>query len=154
MTFAPEPPAPESPKPERHDAEALARLHAACFVTPRPWSADEIERLLEDPTCFLVLRPGGFLLGRSMLDDAEILTIAVDPAQRRQGIGRLLIAEFERIANARGSLSAFLEVAEDNVAAIALYAAAGFIHAGRRPRYYRTPDGSMKDAEIMGKAIG
>ncbi|MBY5973995.1 ribosomal protein S18-alanine N-acetyltransferase [Ferrimonas balearica] len=136
------------------DTATLARIHAACFTTPRPWTAQELDRLIVDPACFLVAEPGGFLLGRTTLDEAEILTLAVDPAHRRQGLGRTLVAAFEETARARGATIAFLEVAADNAPAIALYLGAGFVRAGRRPRYYRAPDGEMKDAEILRKDLG
>ncbi|PJE30157.1 Acetyltransferase [Pseudooceanicola marinus] len=136
------------------DTATLARIHAACFTTPRPWTTEELDRLIADPACFLVAKPGGFLLGRTTLDEAEILTLAVDPAHRRQGLGRALVAAFEETARARGATIAFLEVAADNAPAIALYLGAGFVRAGRRPRYYRAPDGEMKDAEILRRDLG
>ena len=136
------------------DTATLARIHAACFTTPRPWTAEELDRLIADPACFLAEEPGGFLLGRTTLDEAEILTLAVDPAHRRQGLGRALVAAFKETARARGATIAFLEVAADNAPAIALYLGAGFVRAGRRPHYYRGPDGEMKDAEILRKDLG
>lgn len=131
----------------------LARIHAASFVTPRPWSETEIAQLLADSACFLVTSAQGFLLGRAVLDEAEILTLAVDPVARRQGQARRLIHDFEGICRNKGVENAYLEVASDNAAALALYHAAGFVVKGRRPRYYRSPEGTLKDAEIMGKVI-
>ncbi|QOL81585.1 ribosomal protein S18-alanine N-acetyltransferase [Pseudooceanicola spongiae] len=131
----------------------LARIHAACFTTPRPWSEAELAQLIGDSACFLVTSAQGFLLGRTVLDEAEILTIAVDPSARRQGQARALLHDFEGICRAKSVENAFLEVATDNTAARALYRAAGFEVRGRRPRYYRTPEGILKDAEIMGKVI-
>ncbi|WP_010141647.1 GNAT family N-acetyltransferase [Oceanicola sp. S124] len=136
------------------DPVALARLHAACFTTPRPWSAEEIAQLAGDDASFLLHRPEGFLLGRQILDEAEILTLAVDPAARRQGTGRALVAAFLSEARRRGAATALLEVAADNGPAIALYEASGFRRSGRRPGYYRTPEGLRKDAEIMSIALG
>ncbi|MBT9384703.1 GNAT family N-acetyltransferase [Pseudooceanicola sp. CBS1P-1] len=136
------------------DTAGLARLHALCFSTPRPWAAHEFAQLLGDPANFLLREPSGFLLGRVILDEAEVLTLAVDPDARRQGTGRVLMARFEAEALLRKAANAFLEVAADNDAAINLYLAAGFRLTGRRPRYYRAPDGSSKDAEIMGKPLG
>ncbi|PJE29031.1 ribosomal-protein-alanine N-acetyltransferase [Pseudooceanicola antarcticus] len=135
-------------------AQALAALHAACFTTPRPWSAAEIAQLIGDRHCFLLETPGGFLLARQLLDEAEILTLAVDPAARRRGLGRALVESFLSEASARGTRRALLEVAADNGPAIALYLSAGFEKTGRRPGYYRTPDGAVKDAEIMSKDLG
>ena len=129
--------------------EDLARLHAACFTTPRPWSAAEFADLLASRFCFLLTAPGGFLLGRVIADEAELLTLAVDPARRRQGIGAGLLARFAEAAQARGAASAFLEVAEDNAAARALYAAGGWARSGRRRGYYHGPTGAAVDAPIL-----
>ncbi len=123
----------------------LARLHAACFTTPRPWSEAEIAGLLDSPFTFLLTEPAGFLLGRVIADEAELLTLAVDPAARRQGNGRRLVAAFLAEARRRGATTVFLEVARSNPEARALYAAAGFAETGCRPRYY----GPQEDALIL-----
>jgi ribosomal-protein-alanine N-acetyltransferase len=135
------------------DAAALARLHAACFTAPPPWSAGEIAGALAAPGAFLLEGPGGFLIGRALAGEAEVLTLAVDPARRRQGTGRALLDRFLQEAAARGAESAFLEVAEDNAAARALYAAAGFRPAGRRRGYARRPDGAAVDALILTRPV-
>ena len=68
---------------------ALAALHARCFAAhPRPWSATEIEGLLDSPPNFLIDLPQGFLIGRAVADEAELLTLAVAPETRRQGLAR------------------------------------------------------------------
>jgi ribosomal-protein-alanine N-acetyltransferase len=135
--------------------EALAALHAACFTHPRPWTAAEFAGLLAGPGVNLLTEPSsppppspphegegrrlpapvGFLLARIIADEAEVLTLAVDPALRRQGTGGRLLARFLAEAAARGAARAFLEVAEDNPAALALYLRAGFAVAGRRHDY-------------------
>jgi ribosomal-protein-alanine N-acetyltransferase len=131
----------------------MARLHAAAFITPRPWSEAEIAGLLASPLCFLCTRPGGFLIGRAVAGEAELLTVAVDPASRRQGIGSRLMADFLSEAGARKAESLFLEVAADNDAAQALYAAAGFQPAGIRRGYYRKPDGQPVDALLLRRGL-
>ncbi|MDZ4062926.1 MAG: GNAT family N-acetyltransferase, partial [Brevundimonas sp.] len=93
--------------------------------------------------------PQGFILIRSVADEAEILTLAVDPGARRQGLGARLVREGAAAAAARGAARLFLEVADDNPAALALYAGAGFTEAGRRPGYYARPDGGRQDALIL-----
>ena len=85
---------------------------------------------------FLLIRPQGFLLGRSVSDEAELLTLAVAPEARRMGVARALLAEFAHTSHARGAREAFLEVASDNAPAIALYASAGWQRAGTRRDYY------------------
>ncbi len=133
--------------------ETLAALHARCFTTPRPFSATEIASLLDSPHAFLCHRSGGFALGRALAGEAELLTIAVDPALRRQGLGRALLGDFDSAARARAATEAFLEVAAGNTAARALYAAASWQPAGLRRGYYRAPDGSRDDALILRKPL-
>lgn len=116
--------------------DQLSALHAHCFTVPRPWSAKEFAALLEMPGCFLLTRPDGFLLGRAIAGEAELLTLAVNPAARRKGIGRRLVQEFILAAQVKGAEHLFLEVASDNPPAQALYAALGWQEAGRRPDYY------------------
>jgi [ribosomal protein S18]-alanine N-acetyltransferase len=117
--------------------EAMATLHARCFTdAPRPWTAPEFAALLAEPTSLLCTAPGGFALGRLAADEAELLTLAVDPGSRRRGIGRRLVAALEAAARARGAEAVFLEVAEGNAAARALYAACRYAEVGRRPGYY------------------
>lgn len=127
----------------------MATLHAACFVTPRPWSAAEITDLLQSPLVFVIARPEGFLLGRVVAGEAELLTVAVAPDQRRLGTGHALVTDFLTEARKRGAESAFLEVAESNGAARALYARHGFEQAGKRRSYYHTPDGHTQDALVL-----
>ena len=127
------------------DPAALAALHARCFTVPRPWTPAEFADLLAGQGAFLLTRPEGFLLGRALAGEAELLTLAVDPDRRRQGAGRRLLAQFEASARRMGADTAFLEVAAGNVAARALYAAGGWLEAGRRPRYY----GPAEDAIVM-----
>lgn len=135
--------------------EALAALHAAAFTTPQPWGAASFEALLASPQVFLAADPTGrgFALGRVILDEAELLTLATDPVQRRQGCARACLAAFDAEARRRGATTAFLEVAEDNAAARALYAATGWHAAGRRPGYYASPQGGRIAALILCRSL-
>ncbi|HEY0212843.1 MAG TPA: GNAT family N-acetyltransferase [Paenirhodobacter sp.] len=132
----------------------LATLHARCFATPRPWSAAEFTDLLATRFCFLHGTPDGFVLGRVIADEAELLTIAVAPEARRRGLARDLMADFARTAAMRGAISAFLEVAADNTAARALYAATGWQAAGRRRGYYHPAQGAPVDALVLRLDLG
>ena len=125
--------------------DRLAHLHGLSFTRPRPWTAAEFAGLLDSPHAFLLARPKGFLLGHVVADQAELLTLAVAPDARRQGIARDLVAEFAATSRARGAARAFLEVAADNGPAQALYLAAGWRESGRRRRYY----GPDLDAIVM-----
>lgn len=135
------------------DPVQLAQLHAASFTTPRPWSAAEIAGLLDSHLAFLISEPDGFLIGRVIADEAELLTVCVAPALRRTGVGSRLMASFLQTAKTRGATTAFLEVSARNSAAIALYLAHGFAQSGCRRGYYHTPEGEAIDALIMAKPL-
>ncbi|MCX8281812.1 ribosomal protein S18-alanine N-acetyltransferase [Phyllobacterium sp. 0TCS1.6C] len=134
----------------REDARHVAPIHAATFF--QPWSEDDIEAMLRDARTFgFIAReegnrkapPGGFVLARQILDEAEILTIGVAPASQRQGLGYALMdATLRHLHNARAGML-FLEVDELNAAAIALYRRLGFKQVGRRPGYYETAAGRV-----------
>ncbi len=128
---------------------ALAALHAACFTTPRPWSAAEFAALLAAPHCFLVTAEAGFVLGQVIADEAELLSLAVAPQARRQGLGASLLAGFAAQAQARGARTAFLEVAASNAAARRLYNRHGWQESGRRKGYYHSPDGGTEEALVL-----
>jgi [ribosomal protein S18]-alanine N-acetyltransferase len=82
----------------------------------------------------------GFISGRRILDEAEILNLAVTPDTRRQGIGRQLLEALLEAWWAERVLKVFLEVRESNQTAIAFYCHHGFRQSGNRPGYYRNPD--------------
>ena len=132
-------------------AADCARLHATGF--PHPWDALDFERLIGAETSFGHAavetrdprRLAGFILSRRAADEAEVLTIVVDPASRRQGIaGRLMQANMEVLART-GVKSWFLEVGETNAAARKLYAGLGFAEVGRRQGYYRVARQPARD---------
>lgn len=119
------------------DCDSLAEIHADCFTTdPAPWSAALIRDSLLQKGSFLLQDSAAFLIGRIILDEAELLTLAVSPAFRRQGIARNLVTGFLDTAGKAGASKAFLEVAEDNISAIRLYQSTGWQTTGKRPRYY------------------
>lgn len=135
--------------PER--AAAIAEMHVRLFDPP--WSAESMERLLDHPAALsLVAETGtpralaGFVISQLAADEAEILTIGVDPALQSRGIGKLLLEGLKRAAARSGARRLFLEVAADNAAAGALYSAAGFERIGTRERYYNRGAGQAADA--------
>lgn len=96
--------------------------------------------------------PVGFALGRIAVDEAEVLLIATRPARRRRGIAQAMLAEMlPRLAGA-GAKHVFLEVAASNVAALALYRAAGFRAVGSRPNYYRGREATI-DALVLTREL-
>ncbi len=135
--------------------DALATLHARTFTAPAPWSAASFAGLLASPLVFLSADPQGrsFALGRVIADEAELLTLATDPGARRLGLARARLEGFDAAARARGAVTAFLEVAEDNAPARALYAACGWQPRGRRPGYYVAPTGARVAALILCKSL-
>ncbi len=138
------------------DAEALANIHAASFA--EPWKAAEMASWLAMPAVAAVAAfessaATGFILAQAAADQAEILTFGVDPAWHRRGIGRALLGALEAELARRGARSLYLDVAEDNAAALALYRSAGFAEATRRSNYY-VRQGGPADAIVMVKSLG
>jgi ribosomal-protein-alanine N-acetyltransferase len=140
-------------EPTGADLDRLAALHAEAFDAP--WTAADFADLLETPATMAVAAGDldGFVLVRIAAGEAEILTIAVRPAARRGGIGRRLVDAAAEAAARREAESLWLEVAADNAAALALYAAAGFEVAGRRPGYYKRGGGTRMDAVVMRRTL-
>lgn len=133
------------------DPVALAALHAQAFAAP--WSAREFADLLSQPGVLAIEETDGFILIRVVLDEAEILTLAVIPTARRLGLGRRLVEEGAVVATQAGAARLFLEVAEDNTPARALYDRAGFRQIGRRKAYYTQANGSRTDAVVMSRDL-
>ncbi len=133
-------------------AALMAGMHHVCFK--EPWDAKAMADLLALPGSYGFLageaRPEGFVLCRAAADEAEVLTILVLPPYRRAGLGARLLAAAAAEARVRGAAALFLEVAADNAAGQALYAAHGFHTVGRRPRYY----GGVTDALVLRKDLG
>ena len=134
------------------DAERMAIVHARCF--DRSWKEAEFTSLLSLPgSVGFVARQDGETVGMALIrcaaDEAELLTIGVDPACRQAGCGRALLERVEAMAAYRNGRRIFLEVSIGNAAAIALYNRAGYLEIARRTAYYR--DGS--DAVVMEKTL-
>jgi [ribosomal protein S18]-alanine N-acetyltransferase len=128
--------------------DQMAALHAACFTTPPPWSADAFSALLADPLVSCLTEPQALLLVRVVAGEAEILTLAVHPDRRRQGVAQRLVAAFHRQV-AQDADAAFLEVAADNAAARALYDGMGYRLVGNRRGYYRSANAAPVDALVL-----
>jgi ribosomal-protein-alanine N-acetyltransferase len=140
------------PRPVREiDLARLARLHALCFPE-EAWDASSLASILDMPGAngrYLAAATGeaaGLLLELSLGEEAEILTFGIAPEFRHRGLGRLLLTDFIARARAQGVRRLVLEVAADNVAALALYRQSGFLTVGRRPHYYRRAAGPTIDA--------
>jgi ribosomal-protein-alanine N-acetyltransferase len=95
----------------------------------------------------------GFIISRKVLDEAEVLTIAVAPEYRRRGTAAALLeCHLSHLAMERVR-RLFLEVDEANRAAKGLYAKFGFVEKGRREAYYRTSGGTRSAALVMQKDV-
>ena len=115
----------------------MALLHGRVFAGRERWGADAIGLQLALPGAFGWLAPaGGMILARVAADEGEVLTLAVDPAVQRQGLGRVLLEQAMVTARQRGAGALFLEVASGNSPGRALYGAAGFVTVGCRRGYY------------------
>lgn len=140
-----------------HSGE-LAGLHATLFE--EAWDAAAFAKLLGHPgsTAF-VARLGkhpqtvGFILGQLAADEAEIHTLGVGKDCQRHGIGRRLVEALARAAKKAEARRLFLEVAEDNGPAVALYKRLGFQETGRRKAYYARAGAPPADALNLALAL-
>ncbi len=145
------------------DADALEAVHARAFDAS--WNAADITRLMHIMGGFALIAEDeaegeaggggviGFILARTMADDAEILTLAVAPWARRQGVAKALVQAVTEEAQRRGAHAVFLEVAADNPAARDLYQGLGFIRAGLRKAYYARSGAPAADALVLRRAL-
>ncbi|HEY8268157.1 MAG TPA: GNAT family N-acetyltransferase [Xanthobacteraceae bacterium] len=130
------------------DAATLAIVHATCFR--HGWSEAEFEQLLADRSVIAQVgrsdggrgRIVGFILSRRAADEAEILTVAVLPAERGRGLASSLVRRHLSRLAALGVARLFLEVEDGNRPALRLYERAGFSQVGRREGYYAKPAGT------------
>ena len=135
---------------ESHVAQ-VAALEKQCFSDP--WSENSVASELENPlSLWLIAEEDGAVCGyvgsQTVLDETDMMNIAVHPDCRRKGIAAALITELVSRLKARGSRVLRLEVRESNFSAIALYKAMGFTQLGLRKNYYRNP---KENALILGK---
>lgn len=124
------------------DIASVERLEKLCFSSP--WSRDEIKAtFLREDSIYCIAEKEGVVIAYAafffVLEEANIINIAVDPEYRRQGVANKLM-EFVMIQIAKQSLEkVILEVRESNVAAIELYKAFGFKSEGVRKNFYEKP---------------
>lgn len=136
---------------KKQDILQLAELEKRCFSDP--WSVSAFEYELKNPlSVWLVAAEGdqvaGYVGSQTVIDESDMMNIAVAPAYRRQGIAEKLISMLIVQLKDRGSYSLTLEVRASNIPAIGLYQKLGFTQVGRRPNYYRNP---KEDALILRK---
>jgi ribosomal-protein-alanine N-acetyltransferase len=143
---------------ETGDARDLARIHAQSFF--RGWPTEEFASFLADRNtpvyiaCDAKRRIAGFALIRTVADESELLSIAVDPRWRGKGVGRALMDAVFADLMMSPARRMFLEVDEQNHAAIRLYEKLGFSTISSRKGYYPRPDGSAATALVMARDLG
>ena len=116
------------------DLSALARIHATSFS--EIWSAATLRDMLKTPGISAFSTLDGFVMMRVVADEAEILTLAVTPDARGQGVGTVLLSVAVERAHHAGARAMFLEVGASNIPARALYSRFGFSEVGMRKTYY------------------
>jgi ribosomal-protein-alanine N-acetyltransferase len=107
------------------------------------WTLNSLERLRLRGEVGWVIETGGavcgFLVIRTVAQEAEILNLSVHPAERRAGNATALLLEALAECRELRIKKVFLEVRESNVPAIYFYEKHGFVRSGRRPAYYQSP---------------
>jgi ribosomal-protein-alanine N-acetyltransferase len=136
------------------DIPALTRIHRGSFE--QPWDEQAFRGLMEGPGAFVLVGRNAaatdlqsFVLIQIAADESEIFSIATVPAARRSGLARALVLEAAAQAALRQANVMFLEVAQDNEAALALYRGCGFAVHGCRQAYYIRNGGQPVDALLL-----
>jgi len=132
---------------EREDLESLLTIQSKNPAAAR-WTDGEYLALASDPGGVILVADVetmtppkllGFAAFRRVIDEAELLNMAVDPEHQRQGVGRAVLGEARRRLLKLGVRRIFLEVRRSNEPALKLYYSVGFALHSLRKDYYRDP---------------
>ena len=131
----------------------IAEIEKLCFSDP--WSENSVASELHNPlSLWLVALDGdkvaGYIGSQRVLDEADMMNVAVHPDYRRQGIAGNLVKSLCAALAEKDIKHLMLEVRQSNAPAIALYGQLGFLQVGLRPNYYRNP---KENALIMRKEL-
>lgn len=131
----------------------VAELERLCFADP--WSEKSVASELSNPLSLWLVAVSsdtvvGYIGSQTVLDETDMMNVAVHPDHRRHGIAEELVLELVRRLQEKGSRCLTLEVRASNESAKALYAKLGFEQAGCRRNYYRNP---KEDALILKKMM-
>ncbi|API59074.1 ribosomal-protein-alanine N-acetyltransferase [Tardibacter chloracetimidivorans] len=139
-----------------HDVSAVMPVMEDAFdpLYGEAWSETQLSALLLGPGNWMLVleveeRICGFAVARSVLDEAELMLIAVPQKMRGRGYGRALLDKVIVECRRRNVRRIYLEVRSDNENAVMLYESAGFRPVGRRSGYYRGKDAVLRDATTM-----
>ena len=129
----------------------IAELEKLCFSDP--WSENSIRYELTNPLSLWLValeddRVAGYVGSQTVLDEADMMNIAVHPDFRRRGLAEALVTRLVTELRQKQVRCLTLEVRASNDPAIALYRKLGFVQVGRRLNYYRNP---KEDALILRK---
>ena len=136
---------------EHHHVMQVAALEKQCFSDP--WSENSVASELNNPLSLWLVAVddenlAGYVGSQTVMDETDMMNIAVDEGYRRQGIAQLLVEALVEQLKKAESRCLTLEVRISNAPAIALYEKLGFEQVGKRPNYYRNP---KEDALILRK---
>ena len=138
---------------EHHHVMQVAALEKQCFSDP--WSENSVASELNNPLSLWLVAVddenlAGYVGSQTVMDETDMMNIAVDEGYRRQGIAQLLVEALVERLKKMDSRCLTLEVRISNTPAIALYEKLGFAQVGKRPNYYRNP---KEDALILRKGL-
>ena len=136
---------------ENHHVMQVAALEKQCFSDP--WSENSVASELNNPLSLWLVAVddenlAGYVGSQTVMNETDMMNIAVDEGYRRQGIAQLLVEALVERLKKMDSRCLTLEVRISNAPAIALYEKLGFEQVGKRPNYYRNP---KEDALILRK---
>ncbi|WP_375428235.1 GNAT family N-acetyltransferase [uncultured Sphingomonas sp.] len=142
-----------------HDIVSVEALMSEAFDPHygEAWTRGQCLGVLALPGVALLIaelddEPAGFAMTRRVLDEAELLLLAVSPVHRGHGVGGALLRAAAAAATAAGCVRFHLEVRDGNPAT-RLYRRHGFAKVGERRGYYRGVDGALHDAHTYGAAL-
>ena len=131
--------------------DQIAQLEKRCFSDP--WSENSIASELDNKLAFWLVategdRVAGYIGSQTVMDETDMMNVAVHPDYRRKGIAEALVNGLVEELKRKESRCLTLEVRASNDPAITLYEKLGFSEIGRRKNYYRNP---REDALILRK---
>lgn len=136
------------------DLEAIASLESAVFSDA--WTVKSIRDTYNQPQTFIVTaeldgKVAGYCIVYFVLDEGEIARVAVNHSYRRQGVGRSILKQVEKICEEKNIIRLMLDVRESNESARKFYQSFGFKEDGIRKNFYEMP---KENAVLMSKNIG